>query len=726
MKHPSQCHIGDTDSTKMLLARQTDVYCQVLPFATIFSLSCLINAAVAGSLDPRNTAPSPISISPSQEFDGDDGPWSTFTLQIGNPPQSVKVLISTYSHQTWAIAEEGCGSGDPTDCNKLRGGLYNYTASTSWIPNTANLTTQIYGLGLESNLGYSGNGRYGFDDVTVGFQGSGGPTLKNQTVAGLATKDFFVGVFGLKPVPSNFTDFDDPIPSFMENLRKQAMIPSTSWAYTSGNQYRSSDVLGSLTLGGYDASKFTPNNLTFNFSSNDQPDLAVQISSITALNTSSSSSSTTPVTLLSIPITTYLDSTIPYMYLPLSVCSLIESTFGLTYNATTQLYTISTIQHTLLLAQNANITFTLTRPDLLGSPITLVFPYLAFALQATWPLVDTPTLYFPIKRANDSSQYRLGRAFFQEAYIIADYERRNFSVSQVNYEISSQNIVAISPPGNSTITVTSTKKSGLSAGEIAGIAVAGTVLLVSLFLLLLYFCIYRPKHLRSKAAELSAQPLTSQSTSTNPNTPTTEYFKPELDTTAPNPRYEFDADNSSKVPQGPQEIDSKKRVVFELPAREEVAAEVAGSANLSSTLLAEQEESRIRKEGVGRPKREKKRWSWDRRRRASLGEQSLGLGSESTEFETETMTETETTLSSGWGDSLKTDSQISPLTPHSGVGVGVGNGVKAEKDEGSGSSERGTELQDFDQRHVNDSRGEEAGAGTWIVSPRSEYSSDLR
>ena len=60
----------------MLLARQTDVYCQVLPFATIFSLSCLINAAVAGSLDPRNTAPSPISISPSQEF----GKWRRTVL----------------------------------------------------------------------------------------------------------------------------------------------------------------------------------------------------------------------------------------------------------------------------------------------------------------------------------------------------------------------------------------------------------------------------------------------------------------------------------------------------------------------------------------------------------------------------------------------------------------------------------------------------------------------
>jgi hypothetical protein len=100
------------------------------------------------------------------------------------------------------------------------------------------LTTQIYELGLESNLGYSGNDRYGFNDVTLGFQGSSGPILKNQTVAGVATKDFFAGIFGLRPILSNFTDFDDSIPSYMENLKNQSMIPSTSWAYTAGNQYR--------------------------------------------------------------------------------------------------------------------------------------------------------------------------------------------------------------------------------------------------------------------------------------------------------------------------------------------------------------------------------------------------------------------------------------------------------------------------------------------------------
>jgi hypothetical protein len=102
----------------------------------------------------------------------------------------------------------------------------------------------IYDLELESNLGYSGKGRYGFDDITLGYLGGGGPTLANQTVASIAAKDFYMGIFGVKPQASNFTSLTDPVPSFMQNLRAQSTIPSLSWAYTAGNQYRKQLLLG--------------------------------------------------------------------------------------------------------------------------------------------------------------------------------------------------------------------------------------------------------------------------------------------------------------------------------------------------------------------------------------------------------------------------------------------------------------------------------------------------
>ncbi|PVH79808.1 acid protease [Cadophora sp. DSE1049] len=520
---------------------------------------------LGGRLSSRATLPAPISVLPSQEWEGNDGPWSTFTLQIGTPPQNVKVLVSTASTQTWAVATEGCGAGDITDCPKLRGGQYNYTASSTWAPNLANVSNNIYELGLESGLGLVGNGRYGFDDITLGFQGSGGPTLKNQTVAGIAAKEFFMGIFGLTARPSNFTNYDNPIPSYMENLRNQSMIPSLSWGYTAGNQYRLNDVLGSLTLGGYDSSRFTPNNLTFDFPVNDDADLTVRLEAIT---TSSS------ISLLPSSINTVLDSTVSHVWLPTTACTLFENAFGLTWNETAQLYFVSETQHTLLQAQNPSVTFTLRRPDTVASAaerVNITLPYGAFDLTASWPLVENKTRYFPLKRANDSSQYILGRAFFQEAYVIADYERKNFSVSQCKWDSSPQNIVTIFPPSNSTDNPKS-ETTGLPVGAIAGIAAGGGALLI-VIAVVLYFCWWRPRQRKRKTAELAANEVSIQ------NQQQQDFIKPELDANqvSQKPGIQIHETEGSKV-FTPVEIGSNPDIVYEMPAREEVASEMTGAS----------------------------------------------------------------------------------------------------------------------------------------------------
>jgi hypothetical protein len=121
--------------------------------------------------------------------------------------------------------------------------LFNFTSSLTWENNTANPNTNIYELGVGSALGYHGKAILGFDDVTLGWKGAGGPALKNQTVAGFATRDSYLGLFGLASRASNFTNMSNPIPSYMQNLRQSSRIPSLSWAYTAGNQYRKSRFL---------------------------------------------------------------------------------------------------------------------------------------------------------------------------------------------------------------------------------------------------------------------------------------------------------------------------------------------------------------------------------------------------------------------------------------------------------------------------------------------------
>jgi hypothetical protein len=165
------------------------------------------------------------------------------------------------------------------------------------------------------------------------------------------------------------------------------------------------ELYGSLVLGGYDTSRFIPNNLTFNFGPQYDRELLVKLNKITTDDGTS---------LLQQPISTFLDSTVPYIYLPEAACAMFESTFGLIWDSNTQLYLLTDAQHTSLKSQNPKIIFTLGTLTSLQT-VDIMLPYSAFDLTVSYPIVANATRYFPLKRANDSSQYTLGRTFFQEA-----------------------------------------------------------------------------------------------------------------------------------------------------------------------------------------------------------------------------------------------------------------------------------------------------------------------
>ena len=409
----------------------------VLSFLWMSWLLWLATASHTPQISPRDTStnstvPAPIVFPPSQQFEGNDGPWSTFTLRLGTPEQDVNVMVSTASYQTWAVVPQGCTSSDPSNCADLRGGEFKYNDSTTWVQN--NVTENgTFTLGLELNLGYGddANGLYGYDTVALSWLGSGGkqflaestpakvidivylgPSLPQQIVAGIANPIFYFGLFGLNPRPTNFTNYQHPVSSFISNLKAANMIPSLSWSYTAGNQYRLNKVLGSLTLGGYDSARFIPNDLTFDFSAQDIRDLSVSITSITHTQ----NTQTTPL-LSSGPISAYLDSTIPWIYLPLSVCQAFESAFGLDYDDTSQSYLVNSTLHEKLQADNASVTFTLQNPaNPSGGTVDITLPYAAFDLVASYPLTANGSQrYFPLARATNESQYTLGRTFFQEA-----------------------------------------------------------------------------------------------------------------------------------------------------------------------------------------------------------------------------------------------------------------------------------------------------------------------
>lgn len=141
-------------------------------------------------------------------------------------------MVSTAGYQVWTISETGCPNGTMMGCEDSRGTPFLTNESLSWVPNS------IWNLGLEDNLGLDDSANFGFDTVTLGWQGSGLPTADHIVTSNLAMDQFWLGTFGLNPRPTNFSNFNDPQESFMTKLKNNNTIPSLAWAYTAGNQYR--------------------------------------------------------------------------------------------------------------------------------------------------------------------------------------------------------------------------------------------------------------------------------------------------------------------------------------------------------------------------------------------------------------------------------------------------------------------------------------------------------
>lgn len=117
----------------------------------------------------------------------------------------MRVLPASDQSSTWLVLPEACPDANHAtveDCSDARGGLYMRNASSTWQEHGF-FELDTY---LEGQLGYTGNGLYGWDSVTLGWTGDGLPVMDNQSIAGFVTNDFQLGSLALDPRPINFTD----------------------------------------------------------------------------------------------------------------------------------------------------------------------------------------------------------------------------------------------------------------------------------------------------------------------------------------------------------------------------------------------------------------------------------------------------------------------------------------------------------------------------------------
>ncbi|KAF2277627.1 acid protease [Westerdykella ornata] len=452
--------------------------------------------------------PTPYVVPPSKEFDGNDGAWSTFKISVGTPGQDFRVLASTQSGATQVVMPEGCLEGDGVDCPSTRGAeVFNSEKSPGFQLNVSSTWSTIgqYDVETESRLNITVPAIFGYDKVALGPAADRSSlSLDHQVVAGVADLNYYMGHIPLGTQDSSFSSLSQSIDSFLYQLRNQTKIPSLSFAYTAGAKYRLKSVFGSLILGGYDSTRFTPNPNPFSFSFSADPSrlLTVGVESLLASNSLKGTYSLSSSAHFSL-----LDSTVPHLWLPRPICDNFEQAFGLTYDPTTDLYLVNSSIHAELRSKNPSITIKLVNSltDTSTNYTNIVLPYAAFDLQASYPYYSSPTNYFPIRRAANESQYVLGRTLLQEAYLIVDYERANFTIAQAAFPdpLPAANIVTIHSPSDPS---SSSEKdaSPLGTAAIAGIAAGGGLLLI----LIIVGAVFLHRRRRSRRYELANTQIT--------------------------------------------------------------------------------------------------------------------------------------------------------------------------------------------------------------------------
>ena len=320
----------------------------------------------------------------------------------------------------------------------------------------------------------------------------------SQIISIINSTDYWLGFLGLGIKPTNFTSTQKPtfLTSLVEN---QSLIPSHSYGYTAGAHYRLKSVPASLTLGGYDANRLITNDVTFDLDPDQKPVITLNSIKVSAKPTEGSKTSTgwSDDTLQlgaseSDGLYT-IDSSTPYLWLSESMCDTFAQALGLQYDDSLELFTFgeNTTQHQTLLDWNLNFTFEITNLPGSKSTVELSLPYDAFDLQLSYPFPglnatpsSAPVNYFPLRKAANSSQYTIGRAFLQETYLTVDYERNNFSIAQAAFDINALNdmkLVDITRPDNSSLggPKTSTSKHHLGVREIGlivGVVIGGLAL----------------------------------------------------------------------------------------------------------------------------------------------------------------------------------------------------------------------------------------------------------
>ncbi|KAF2468803.1 acid protease [Lindgomyces ingoldianus] len=461
-------------------------------------------------------------------FDGNDGQWTSFIFNIGSDDngqggQDFRLLISTSSQMTVIpMQAEWCTVPTEDECAKARG-IQNFQSKQSrGFDSVAAKTWKQYGLydiplksflNIEWTPDSKVNGSYGLANVGIGPTSPQSLMLPSELVAQVNSKDLFMGSFGLSN--SAINPGNGPIAPFLVNFNGSS-IPSQSYSYTAGASYHlgnnSKGVPGSAILGGRDESRYTTEGTSIPFPNAGNQTLVVGVQDINFRPDHDIDSNEYSLMNGTQGFFAVVDSNLPYLFLPNTICDRFKESFQLDYDSKANMYWVSESAHDYNTRQNATVSFKIGKDTNSKQFTSIVLPYAALDLSAGFPLNgynnNTGRRFFPMKQSS-TGVFVLGRSFLQEAYLTVDYERQNFSLAPAYFSdpmpptriqpILSTNYVA--PKESPSNSPSGGGGGGLAPGTVAGIVVG----IVVAFLLgaLVAFLFWKKKH-KQKAAEQKA------------------------------------------------------------------------------------------------------------------------------------------------------------------------------------------------------------------------------
>ncbi len=390
---------------------------------------------------------------------GPDGPWNAVSVSIGGQPKislfpgrMFHTYVTTSDYCAFNNSVPHCASGTYLKDNAVAGSS---SASGSARKIDYKPPTQQLEAGVEAR----GTANMYLDTVDLGIGSAG--IVQNHSIALVESQSQMLAYpgGGLYPIFTGCLNVGSPdtMQVFTGGgskanvnaslipwaLKAAGTIESSSFGLHYGSASPSAKLSGSLVFGGYDRNRVVGPVLPLDGEEGLWSSVTLQAITLRVINgtspfptltgtTNSTSNLLTQgnTTMPTAGLPVLLDPCSPYLTLPASTCAAIASHLPVTYNASLGLYLWNTTSPLYARTVSSASTLALTFMGATNTQsLTIHVPLPHLNLTLTPPFTASPVPYFPCFTGGIGA-YVLGRAFFQDAFLGANFETKRMWLAQ--------------------------------------------------------------------------------------------------------------------------------------------------------------------------------------------------------------------------------------------------------------------------------------------------------